>query len=239
MKIWILKGAVILCCIKFAVGCATIIHGTGQNIQVNSDPDEAEIWIDGANYGNTPSRVFLSRKNDYYLVIKKEGFEDSATKIKRETSGWLLGNIVFGGLIGCGIDFSSGGAYDLHPDKFLVNLTRKEITSDTDFPAAKEKKVYQMPLFLNLELEHNIPKVLFNGKVSLTYKDFAWRESVIMGADIVGFAKKTTDEYSKTSIYFSKGDLFYMKINSGNTYQVEVIQEQYKKVYLELRKMTN
>ena len=40
------------------------------------------------------------------------------------TSAWIIGNILFGGLIECGIDLLSGGAYDLTPESLDVNLTK-------------------------------------------------------------------------------------------------------------------
>ena len=41
-----------------------------------------------------------------------------------KTSAWIIGNILFGGLIGCGIDLLSGGAYNLTPESIDVNLTQ-------------------------------------------------------------------------------------------------------------------
>jgi hypothetical protein len=242
MKIWILKGVIILCCLNMALGCATIIHGTAQDIQINTSPEDAEVWIDGSNRGTTPSKITLSRKNDYYVIVKKEGFEESSTKIRRETSGWLLGNIIFGGLIGCAIDFSSGGAYDLHPKNLDIILTESEqlndsLNSPTNVAAAKTK--YEMPASLKLELEHNNSKTLFDGKISLTYKDFAWRESVIMGTGILGFSESREEPFSRTSLNISEKDVFYMQVDSKTVYEIAVTREQDKKLYLELKQLHN
>jgi hypothetical protein len=231
MKNWFLKGAVILCCLNFAVGCATIIHGTTQEVHINSYPEEAEVWIDGSIHGKTPAKVHLARKNDYYLIIRKEGFEESSAKIKRETSGWLLANAVFGGLIGCALDYSSGGAYNLMPAKLNINLTQ----NGAELPAGKEKGVYEMPA--KLELDHNFKKMLLDGNVSLMYRDFAWRESVIMGTGIQGFDKKIQGKFAKTSIYISEGDVFFMQIDSNIIYEIEVLLEQDKKLFLGFKKL--
>jgi len=45
-------------------------------------------------------------------------------KIEGETSAWVIGNVIFGGIIGCGIDFITGGAYDLKPERVDINLTK-------------------------------------------------------------------------------------------------------------------
>jgi hypothetical protein len=110
-------------CVRLVVGCATIIHGSSQDISISSSPDEAEVWIDGARMGSTPTKVTLKRKNDYLVTIKKEGYKEATVKIESTTSAWIIGNVVFGGIIGCGIDFISGGAYDLKPERVDINLT--------------------------------------------------------------------------------------------------------------------
>ena len=111
-------------CTRLAVGCATIIHGSSQDINISSSPDEAEVWIDGARMGTTPTKVTLKRKNDYLVTVKKEGYKEATMKIEGETSAWVIGNVIFGGIIGCGIDFITGGAYDLKPERVDINLTK-------------------------------------------------------------------------------------------------------------------
>ena len=111
-------------CIRLAVGCATIIHGSSQSIHVSSVPDSAEVWIDGARVGVTPTKLKLKRKDDYLITVKKAGYKDATTTIESSTSGWLFGNIIFGGLIGCGIDLIDGAAYQLSPDHVDINMTQ-------------------------------------------------------------------------------------------------------------------
>ena len=124
MKNLLLRGLIVILCIFMSVGCASIMHGTSQDIQIMSSPDDAEVWIDGANFGKTPARVNLSRKKDYLITIKKGGYKDATVKVEGKTSSWIIGNIIFGGFIGCGIDFISGGAYDLTPEILSINLSK-------------------------------------------------------------------------------------------------------------------
>jgi len=124
MKNRITQFLIAFICIRLAIGCATIIHGTSQDINISSNPDEAELWIDGARMGTTPTKVTLKRKNNYLLTIKKEGYKETTVKIESSTSAWIIGNVIFGGIIGCGIDFISGGAYDLKPERVDINLTK-------------------------------------------------------------------------------------------------------------------
>ncbi len=114
----------ILLCARLTIGCGTIIHGTTQDISVASSPDNAEVWIDGAKLGSTPTKLTLKRKDSHIITIKKEGFKEATATVDNETSAWIIGNIVFGGIIGCGIDLITGGAYDLKPERLDINLTK-------------------------------------------------------------------------------------------------------------------
>lgn len=42
--------------------------------------------------------------------------------IQRSTSGWVWGNILFGGLIGLVVDASTGGMYKLTPEQITAEL---------------------------------------------------------------------------------------------------------------------
>lgn len=113
-------------CIWLSVDCGTIIHGTSQEIVVSSAPDEAEVWVDGARVGKTPARLDLKRKNSYMVKVEKEGYKPVEVKIESSTSAWIIGNVVFGGIIGCTVDLITGGAYELSPERIDVNLTKAE-----------------------------------------------------------------------------------------------------------------
>ena len=125
MRNFIIKGLIIIICVSISTNCATIINSTTQKIDIRSDPPDAEIWIDGAKLvEKSPTEITLERKNSYFVKIIKGGYEPTEIKIERKSSGWIIGNIFLGGLIGCGIDFLSGGAYDLTPESLDVNLTK-------------------------------------------------------------------------------------------------------------------
>ena len=132
MKNRLLQVFVVFLAVRMAVGCASIIHGTSQDINISSSPDNAEVWIDGARMGATPTKVTLKRKDSHIVTVKKDGFKDATATIETETSAWIIGNIIFGGIIGCGIDFITGGAYDLKPERLDINMTKlAELNGET------------------------------------------------------------------------------------------------------------
>jgi hypothetical protein len=100
------------------------MHGSSQDIQVASSPDDAEVWVDGARLGKTPTRLTLKRGDSHIIKVQKEGFKEATLMIDKSVSAWIIGNIIFGGLIGCGVDFITGGAYDLKPERVDINLTK-------------------------------------------------------------------------------------------------------------------
>lgn len=112
-----------------AFGCATIIHGTTQSVGVSSTPTNAKVIVDGQSYGNAPVTVELKRKKNHILRIELNGYEAYETTVTHTVSGWVFGNLVFGGLIGLAIDAVSGGMYELSPDHIHPTLKTARTSS--------------------------------------------------------------------------------------------------------------
>jgi len=112
-----------------AAGCATIVNGRTQGIAVASTPPAATVKVDGLET-TTPGSVDLRRNREHTMVFTKDGFPDRDVKLESGPSAWLLGNLIFGGLIGLIIDFVSGGAYKLSPasvDMDMATGTAKKV----------------------------------------------------------------------------------------------------------------
>ena len=106
-------------------GCATIAHGTTTTVRLNSTPQGATAMVGGSTVV-TPSSIALKNSQAYPIVFKKDGYEDTYYTIDKYMSGWVWGNILFGGLIGLVIDNMTGGAYKLVPQEVNVSLTPKK-----------------------------------------------------------------------------------------------------------------
>lgn len=116
-----MKGLIIAVVIGALIlsGCATIIHGKTQSVTITSDPPGAMATVGGQTV-KTPSEVTLRRDKNYTVMVEKDGFQTGQTTVEKSVDPIILGNIIFGGLIGLAIDFGSGSAYKLSPEK--VNL---------------------------------------------------------------------------------------------------------------------
>lgn len=111
------------------VGCGSIINGTTQPISFSSTPAAARVSINGVEYGNTPVTVPLPRKGSHAVVLKLDGYEPYSINLTRGVSGWVWGNLVFGGLIGLAVDAGTGGMYKLTPEQVNSTLNVQKATN--------------------------------------------------------------------------------------------------------------
>lgn len=106
----------------FTQACGTIMQGTTQQVGISSNPSNASVTINGQNHGNTPMIIDLKRKDSHMVRIELDGYQPYESNLTRSTSGWVWGNIVFGGLIGLVVDASAGGMYKLTPEQIDSEL---------------------------------------------------------------------------------------------------------------------
>ncbi len=101
----------------FTQGCGTTMQGTKQQIGINSTPSDARVFIDGREQGVTPMVAEVRRKDPALISVRLDGYEPYELFLTRSTSGWIWGNVVFGGIIGIAIDAAAGGMYKLSPER--------------------------------------------------------------------------------------------------------------------------
>ena len=124
--------AVIVFTVMTTAGCASIMHGTTQQIGVSSSPTGARVFVNGNQGGVTPAVLNLSRKSIHTISLQSDGYEPFEMALTRSVSGWVWGNIVFGGIIGLAVDASTGGLYKLSPEQVGAELRRDGVEWSTD-----------------------------------------------------------------------------------------------------------
>ena len=190
--------------------CATIIHGTSQDIVADSSPREAEVWVDGTKEGETPVKLDLKRSDSHTVKFVKEGYQDVEAEITNTASAWIIGNIVFGGIIGCGIDFITGGAYDLKPERLDVNLTKLEsqevepattafVTEDEKTAGIEEKTAVALPVEPQVSTEqtaysdegtlHELEAILEEGGLVLLSDGSKWEVDPAYHSELLQWPK--------------------------------------------------
>ena len=112
--------------------CATIINGSSQSVGFRSQPTGADVFINGILVGQTPVAPDLKRMDNHIVRIELDGYEPYDFKIDRRVSGWVAGNILFGGMVGIAIDAITGSMYRLDPSEVDVVLGNATIAGNLD-----------------------------------------------------------------------------------------------------------
>ena len=124
--------ALLTVCMFIATGCASIVSYSQYPVRLSSQPDQADISIvdeTGRSIykGKTPTMITLEasagffRGKNYTVTFSKDGYPNHTAEIKRSVDGWyILGNLMFGGLIGWLIvDPATGAMWSLEQDVFI------------------------------------------------------------------------------------------------------------------------
>jgi hypothetical protein len=112
--------------------CATVTKGTEDTVRLESSPPTAQVTIEDTRHilrdvsCVTPCKLELNRKWAYYVTFEKKGFAAETHLLEPKISGdgiaGMGGNILLGGIIGAGVDASTGAMNDLRPNPLFVTL---------------------------------------------------------------------------------------------------------------------
>ena len=110
-------------------GCATIVEGNDQVVHFDTNPSGATCSISRSGEGilypsfKTPTSLSIEKDKDQLLVsCKKDGCQDKTFYTDSNFEGWTLGNLLFGGIIGLGVDAASG-ALNEYPSNVQIPLS--------------------------------------------------------------------------------------------------------------------
>lgn len=128
-------------------GCASIVTGHNQSVSVETRSKQGQA-VSGANcklsndkgtwFATSPGSVSVRRSyNDLSVTCEKESQDPGLASVKSSTKAMAFGNIIFGGVIGAGVDVASGAAYD-YPTLITI-VMGENLTIDAP-PTDKEKE---------------------------------------------------------------------------------------------------
>lgn len=107
-------------------GCATIVHGTSQTVAINTPGvSGATCTLTSSSIGTqsvtTPGVVTLAKGSSSVAVrCSKECYNDGAGVLASNVDGIAAGNIVFGGVIGGGVDAATGALNQYAPQVDVI-----------------------------------------------------------------------------------------------------------------------
>jgi hypothetical protein len=108
-----------------SINCATIVHGTKQQVPISSNPTGAQVTVDGQIYYTTPCLIELERNKAHIVTFTLDGYQTEHIKLESGLSTWFYVGIIPGlVLIGPVYDLISGGAYTLEPELVFATLKK-------------------------------------------------------------------------------------------------------------------
>jgi hypothetical protein len=119
-------------------GCASIVTGHDQSVSVETRSKQGQAVMSanckltndkGTWFVTSPGSVTIRRSySDLLVNCEKEHQDPGLASVKSSTKAMAFGNIIFGGVIGAGVDIASGAAYD-YPTMITV-LMGDKVTVD-------------------------------------------------------------------------------------------------------------
>lgn len=141
-----LPGNIVLCLSTLLTvsGCASILDGSQQTLSVRTvagwqQVASAQCIVDnnkGTWYVTTPGTVTVHRSYDALnIACHKPGYQGGIATVDSSTKGMAFGNLIFGGVIGAGVDMGTGAAYD-YPSLVTVPMGPADTASTTGTQSA-------------------------------------------------------------------------------------------------------
>lgn len=130
------RGLALIVAALPSAGCATLVHGTSQRIEVATEPPGARVvvrcsGVETAHAEPTPTAVRLQRRaSACSLELSKPGYAPVTVELTRKVSAALaLGNLV---TCGCGlaVDAVTGGLFAFVPGVVEVALQPESAQPD-------------------------------------------------------------------------------------------------------------
>ena len=118
-----LRLARVLCAVALW-GCATASRGTTEIFVVHTTPSGASVHSEDWECVS-PCRVEVQRRGDFYVTIKKEGYQTVVKNVSSRVAAsgpvtHSVGGVL--GAVGRGVDSATGAKHEVHPNPLRVRL---------------------------------------------------------------------------------------------------------------------
>jgi hypothetical protein len=120
------RFAVVLGCGMLLANCATVTRGTVNQIQIVSEPSNADVRTSNGHNCRTPCTLTVDRKAEFTVIYAKEGYRETsvpvATRLASAGAAGLAGNILIGGVVGVVADAVTGATLEHYPNPVSATL---------------------------------------------------------------------------------------------------------------------
>jgi len=120
-----------------AGSCASIVKGSYSSVALNSQPQGAQVYVNGHLMGETPVRLKLKSRHTYAIEFRKEGYPTKTVTVKNHlAAGWIVLDALFGlvplVLDAVIVDVTTGSWYQLNQKNIDIVLEKEQPRPGTD-----------------------------------------------------------------------------------------------------------
>jgi hypothetical protein len=124
-------------------GCASVTRGWNEQVQINSQPEGAEVRTSLAQACVTPCTLTVSRKDEFSVSFAKPGYQPQTVQVTTRVAGagaaGFAGNVLVGGIIGMGVDAASGATLEHWPNPVVAVLQPVPAAAPPRSPGRRSK----------------------------------------------------------------------------------------------------
>ncbi|HXG38364.1 MAG TPA: PEGA domain-containing protein [Bacteroidota bacterium] len=220
-------------------GCATILKGSLERVDFGSDPSAAQVSINGYTVGTTPLQLQLESQKTYFIEFAKPGYRTKTVVLNGSVAGgWVILDILFG-VLPLAVDAATGSWYNLETNTVYAVLESQQGESKAEVltDSLNIQHTEPLPSHFELTLTSEEVKMILGGKVALTFVHRPFWTSKLAVGGASGIGKNLANLTPATSIEVSKDEIFYLQIEPGILYRVEVSQQVSRRITLQFFRM--
>lgn len=106
-------------------GCAGIISGKSQLLTIKSEPEDAEVFLNGVPIGKTPLTYDAKKGKNQILTVKKDGYKQVDMPLGTSfDAAAAIGVLTYS--LPLTTDISQGSAYEFTPNYYNFDLRKKD-----------------------------------------------------------------------------------------------------------------
>jgi hypothetical protein len=107
-------------------GCASVTRGWTEQMQITSNPSDAQARTSLGQTCTTPCTLQVNRKDEFSVTISKPGYHTAEVAVTTRLAGTgavgFAGNVLLGGVVGMGVDAVSGATLEHYPNPVSATL---------------------------------------------------------------------------------------------------------------------
>lgn len=124
-----MKKIIILSIIALLPSCASIVNGKTQDVTVQTTPEMTAMCNLKNELGEweiekTPAQINIKRSKTDLVVQCHNDTHKGTVRNSSDAESWTVGNLVFGGVIGAGVDAGTGAMFS-YDDVITVPMQKK------------------------------------------------------------------------------------------------------------------